>query len=687
MDIKFVNVHEHDLYIAISEKKENEKIYKMSEYKELKVKEEMNISLINKYYCVKCKTCSQSFVKSNKSQMLYISKDNIKGLINSYNEKGLIESVYFEDRKGINLIKDKNYFLEEFYKINFEPIFDDNTIYLGTEEEKKNYFHKKFLEFKEKSELNEEEYKKNKKNLEEGKKELKLYKEGILFKEQINEKEGKYDIVIDINSILSLNDKGWKIKYPIGKEDYEKKSKNETITIGVLGNRNKGKSFILAKLSGYQIHQGFSLKTEGISVKFSDSKDYFLTILDSAGQEVPLLNSENIQKLDVKENKDKINKNNEIKEIKEEIKENDEIKENKKDDNNFNLIEENKKNQNNIKESNYNDSLLETCLRDKLVTEKFIEDFIISYSNILVLVVGSITLNEQKLMKRIKNSLKEKQELFVIHNLQNCYKKEQVDDYIENTLKKLFGLKIQENNFFDIDKNLYQKYYIETDKDVTHLIFVNDYCDIAEYYNKAAYEFIKSKLKGVRERTYFSVVEKCKEFFIEKHDRFLLETINEENLCQDDKNDTLIIKNKKIELKKVYIDEIGETVFNDSDIPNYNYYTQNNDLIVNVELPGPETEIKTKCLLQGGFFVFYFEGNKADFNSKIKKEEVKISKNLKSPTKFRFKFRLSTNEIQLKQNDRGNYNFYERTENKKSANGVYTFKYHMIDTSVTDGFE
>ena len=265
-------------------------------------------------------------------------------------------------------------------------------------------------------------------------------------------------------------------------------------------------------MSGYQIHQGFSLKTEGISVKFSDSKDYFLTILDLAGQEVSLLNSENIRNQDEKENKG-------------EIKENDEIKENKKDDNNFNLIEENKKNQNNIKESNYNDSLLEECLRDKLVTEKFIEDFIISYSYILVLVVGSITLNEQKLMKRIKNSLKNNQESFVIHNLQNCYKKEQVDDYIENTLKKLFGLKIQENHFFDIDINLYQKYFIKTDKNVTHLIFVNDYCDIAEYYNKAVNGFIKSKLKCIRGRTCFSVVERCKEFFIEKHDKFLLETI------------------------------------------------------------------------------------------------------------------------------------------------------------------
>jgi len=84
-----------------------------------------------------------------------------------------------------------------------------------------------------------------------------------MFKEQLDEKIGKYDIVVDINSILSLQDKGWNIDYPLGKDDYEKKVKKESIIMGVLGNRNKGKSFILAKLSGYQIKQGFSIKTEG----------------------------------------------------------------------------------------------------------------------------------------------------------------------------------------------------------------------------------------------------------------------------------------------------------------------------------------------------------------------------------------------------------------------------------------
>ena len=33
-------------------------------------------------------------------------------------------------------------------------------------------------------------------------------------------------------------------------------------------------------------------------------------------------------------------------------------------------------------------------------------------------------------MKRIKNSLRENQRLFVIHNLQNFYTKEQVNDYV-----------------------------------------------------------------------------------------------------------------------------------------------------------------------------------------------------------------------------------------------------------------
>ena len=45
--------------------------------------------------------------------------------------------------------------------------------------------------------------------------------------------------------------------------------------------------------------------------------------------------------------------------------------------------------------------------RDKLFTENFIQNYIIQYSNVLILVFGIISLSEQKLLIRIKKVYKE----------------------------------------------------------------------------------------------------------------------------------------------------------------------------------------------------------------------------------------------------------------------------------------
>ena len=118
--------------------------------------------------------------------------------------------------------------------------------------------------------------------------------------------------------------------------------------------------------------------------------------MDSAGQEVPLL-------------KDETNFRNEHKE--------NEIK----DKNNIKNRESNI--ENNQIEGNDDNTILENCLRDKLITEKFIEKFIIYTSDILVLVVGAITLNEQKILERVKKIVGDKKYLFIIHNLQNFHNK------------------------------------------------------------------------------------------------------------------------------------------------------------------------------------------------------------------------------------------------------------------------
>ena len=79
-----------------------------------------------------------------------------------------------------------------------------------------------------------------------------------------------------------------------------------------MGNGNKGKSYILSKISDIELPVGESIKTKGLSIKFPELKNYSnrtITLLDSAGQETPVLNN-NKSKLFI--NKVDNNENNEI---------------------------------------------------------------------------------------------------------------------------------------------------------------------------------------------------------------------------------------------------------------------------------------------------------------------------------------------------------------------------------------
>ena len=371
------------------------------------------------------------------------------------------------------------------------------------------------------------ENKRSQNEIENKNKKLDELEKGIRFKMEQTEENGEYDIVIGIDSMLNLNTEGWLIKYPKGKEEYERKMQMEAIIIGVIGNRNKGKSFILQKLSDYPVRQGFSVVTEGLSLKYGEEKDHCVAILDSAGKESPLLNPN--EDLVLNDNSGAKNEENE------EIEENEEKNESKININKLKDEEEEK-----LKES----KKYEICLRDKLITETYIQRFIIEKSHILVLVVGSINLNEQKLLENVKSLLKHDQYLYVIHNLLELNTKEQVNNYIEGTLKKLFSIKLKENYFLDNKGDYNKVYYVEEKNEkVTHLIYVNEWSSIASYYNFQTINFLKFKYKGEQRRSRFSVVEECKNFLIQIGSQFIEEIIKPEKFEIKDNN--------KIQLKKL----------------------------------------------------------------------------------------------------------------------------------------
>ena len=79
-----------------------------------------------------------------------------------------------------------------------------------------------------------------------------------------------YDIIVHIDSIKEIN-KGWKIEMnQNGEQNYQKFKNEKVIKIGVICNANKGKSFILAKISKMELPSGMSIKTEGLSIKYPD---------------------------------------------------------------------------------------------------------------------------------------------------------------------------------------------------------------------------------------------------------------------------------------------------------------------------------------------------------------------------------------------------------------------------------
>ena len=87
--------------------------------------------------------------------------------------------------------------------------------------------------------------------------------------------------------------------------------------------------------------------------------------------------------------------------------------------------------------------------REKLITELFLQNYIIHNSNILIVVVGIFTYSEQKLLNRIKTEMKRakiNKPLIVIHNLMTYTSVDQDKEYIELFLIKSMTFTLKKRN-------------------------------------------------------------------------------------------------------------------------------------------------------------------------------------------------------------------------------------------------
>ena len=399
-----------------------------------------------------------------------------------------------------------------------------------------------------------------------------------------------YDVIVSIKSIMDISKEGWNIKFS---NNFQKDSKNlinnKALKIGIIGNSNKGKSFILSKLSKIQLPEGTSIKTEGLSVKYPDLeiyKDRRITLLDSAGLETPVLEENNEKEKKYLDKQQKDGKGN----------------------NNFGKQEQDERENEIFKEKS----------REKIITESFLQNYIIYNSDILLVVVGILTYSEQKILNKIKSNLKKKLPnkpiICIIHNLITYIKVDQVKSYIEETLLKSVTFKLEEH--LKINTSIESQTgiaYHEKDKDsnIYHLIFANDYSEAGQYYNDYTLQFIE-KLYGINTNLEgFNIIETVKERFKE-FSKDVLENFQGE-LEFDNSPNSIKLKNpKELKLKKFFIDESGFSYMKEDGFePNYSCYKTNNKIIVKIEAPG-NCKIDSDIILKGEYIIIKIKGNKEE---------------------------------------------------------------------------
>ena len=363
--------------------------------------------------------------------------------------------------------------------------------------------------------------------------------------------EDFYDIIININSIKQVN-QGWDIKMnERGKLRFEEYKNKQALVIGMIGNSNKGKSFLLSKISKIDLPNGTNIRTEGLSIKYPDLKKYKnrkIVLLDSEGLESPFL---------------------------------------------FQYYE---------KRNEVTYEMLKEKARDKLVTEYFLQNFIMDSSDIIIAVVGLLTFQEQKFLNKIKSQiskLKYGKTLFVIHNLMTLTTVDQVKNYINNTLMNsaTFDLEKTTKITTKISNGEKVEYFFEKKSKIRiiHLIFANEGSEAGKFYNNFALEFIENSFQEITDIKSFDVIENLKERFIGLSKILMENNINPIISKKDFINYAQIIKERKIRLekkrdiilKRYYIDELGfSDLRSNGFIPCYNYFLKDDKLILRLETPG-----------------------------------------------------------------------------------------------------
>ena len=434
-----------------------------------------------------------------------------------------------------------------------------------------------------------------------------------------------YNMIIKVNSMDQLTKEGWKIIK--NRSENSKCLEKKVSIISVIGNKNSGKSFILHLLTGKNIPNGYTVTTEGLSFiipEDEDNKEDNFILIDTAGTESPLLIEGN---------------NNLTLEIKDKM------------------------------------------AKDRQITDYFLQKFILEKSDIFICVVGNLTLTDQKFINRIIKNYTNKT-IFIIHNLKTFIEKDQVEYYINNTLKESLTFHLQQDEYFELEseeflnenKIFFKQKLKENDRIIIHLIIANQDSPAGKYYNNSTIKYLNKQLSQVKEKKPFNIIRNLKEFLISFSGEIFNKKLEQSSIKED--NDCIkVINNENLDLKDCLMDELGNNIIKDTKFkPKYRYgyftdsSTEEKKFFLEIELFGIWI-ISHNIEIKENFFIIKIEGEK----------KMKLNENV-----YEFQNYIPNNYFILEikvENSKGIVNDEPKTEEE---NGLYILIFTLRKKNVEE---
>ena len=319
--------------------------------------------------------------------------------------------------------------------------------------------------------------------------------------------------------------------------------------------------------------------------------------------------------------------------------------------------------------------------KDRQITDYFLQKFILEKSDIFICVVGNLTLTDQKFINRIIKNYTNKT-IFIIHNLKTFIEKDQVEYYINNTLKESLTFHLQQDEYFELEseeflnenKIFFKQKLKENDRIIIHLIIANQDSPAGKYYNNSTIKYLNKQLSQVKEKKPFNIIKNLKEFLISFSGEIFNKKLEQSSIKED--NDCIkVINNENLDLKDCLMDELGNNIIKDTKFkPKYRYgyftdsSTEEKKFFLEIELFGIWI-ISHNIEIKENFFIIKIEGEK----------KMKLNENV-----YEFQNYIPNNYFILEikvENSKGIVNDEPKTEEE---NGLYILIFTLRKKNVEE---